>query len=75
MAIPVFATKNAVYRFFIFGLALAEFYGFSYTDMARSLYDFTHRTTTMHSARPKIEIPIYRVFELLTFRISPLRMQ
>ena len=28
----------------------------------------------MHSARLKMKIPIYRVFGLLTFRISPLRM-
>lgn len=50
-----------IYRNFIFGLALAEQCGVSYADMAWSLYNFTHRATPMHSARPKIKI-LYTAF-------------
>ena len=59
-----------IYRIFIFGLALAESCGLSYTDIARCLYDFTRRTALMHSARPKIKILYTAFLAIITVKIS-----
>lgn len=71
---PLLSLKNATYRIFIWGLALAGLCGLLYTDKAWSLYDFTRRATPMHFARPQTRNSIYRGFGFLSLRISPLSL-
>ena len=50
-----FSLKSAVYRIFIFGLAMADAYGLSYGETRKEVYNTTYRYAT---ARPKMKITI-----------------